>query len=199
MIHAIAQGHHGRGCAGRSEQFGSLGPGIGMRALGRPRLRRGVRTGRVGCAGTGHRLAVGIGAAAIDDTIDSAGYIVGYIEAAVRSDRQSAGTMCSLARRFIGAGKSIGKYFALARRLLARQRLIDDVVTALRVRGAIPRTMEGDEESLPVVSWELLLVVEHHAVGRPVSREVRGRRNFLRARAGGFSISAIFRREHQPR
>src|SRR6202041_751301 len=100
---------------------------------------------------------------------------------------ESAGTMRCLARRLVGPRKPIGEYFALARCFVAGQSLIHDVVAALRIRGAIPRTMKGDEQALLVVRGKLLLVVEHHAVGCPMRGKVGRGPDFQRADAGGFS------------
>src|SRR5271155_2781725 len=133
-----------------------------MGALGRLRRCGGDRAGRVGRAGTRNGLRTGGGtrAASVHDAVDASSDIVGDIQRAVRPDRESARTMRGFAGRFVGPRKSVGEYLALARCLIARQPLIYDVVAALRVGGAIPRTMKGDEQALLVVGGELLLVVE---------------------------------------
>src|SRR5882757_590951 len=106
--------------------------------------------------------------------------------------------MRGLAGRLIGAGKTIRKDFALARCLLAGEPLKHDVVAALRVGGAIPRSMESYEQAVAIASRELLPVIQDHVVGRPVRRENRRGSAFLGAEPRSLSIAAVFGREHEP-
>ena len=91
--------------------------------------------------------------------------------------------MQGFAGRGESSGKAIGKDLAPAGRAAGRKLLEDDVVATLSVRSTVPRTMEGDEQAAMVEGGELLLAVERHAVGSPVSGEGRYRPDLARADA----------------
>src|SRR5271167_2402277 len=106
--------------------------------------------------------------------------------------------MRGLSRRLNRARKSVGKYFAPARSVIARQGLKYDVVTTLGVRGSIPRSMEGDEHAVTVVGWELRVVVQRHRVRRPMGRKRRDRGGLGRAPTHFLaSIAAVLGSENQ--
>src|ERR1700733_225102 len=100
-------------------------------------------------------------------------------------------------RRLDGSCESIGKYLALTRGVVARERLKHDVVSALRVRRAIPGTVECDEHALAIAFRELRFIVVGHPVRRPVSRKGRYRCGLGGAHAGFLAVSAIFGRENE--
>src|ERR1700677_4298105 len=91
--------------------------------------------------------------------------------------------MLGAVRRFHRAGKTIGENFAGASGTLARERLVHNVVAALRIGRAIPGAVEGYEQATLIVIGKLFGAVIHHSVGRPVRRECRPRSGILRAHA----------------
>src|SRR5471030_2908676 len=105
--------------------------------------------------------------------------------------------MPGLLGRSLDPREAIGKDLALARRLVAGERLEYDVIALLRKGRAIPGPMECDEYAVMVAGGKLRLVVERHAIGRPVRRKIHDGPGFFRAFADLLAIPAIFGREHQ--
>src|SRR6185312_308272 len=180
-INALAQHHHVAGRAFRHGQGRRVAGGAGIRTLGRLRLSDADGAGRGGGTRAGNsapgicrRGGIGAsrGTATVDDAIDSSAHVVGDIQRSVGTHRETRGTMRGLVGRSLRPGEPIGEYLALAGRLAAGQSLIDDVVASLRIRRPIPRAVECNEYAVAVVGWKFLLVVERHAVRRPM----RGKR-----------------------
>src|ERR1700730_1386782 len=91
------------------------------------------------CARTRRDLrGTAFGAATIDDAVNPPAYIVGNIERAIRPHRQARGPMFSFGGRLHRSRETIRKYFALAGCMVPVERLKNDVVPALWVRGPIP-------------------------------------------------------------
>ena len=74
-------------------------------------------------------------------------------------------------RILVFAREPIGKDDVIARSLAIRQRLENDIVSALRSGRPVPRAVEGDEGTPLVCLRELRALVDLEIVGRPVSRE----------------------------
>src|SRR5262245_28233389 len=135
---------------------------------------------------------------AIGDTVDASPYIVRNIERTICSHRQATGTVLGFGRRFHRPSKTIRKDFAPAGCVIPRQRLINHVVTALRIGRAIPGAVEGNEDTAAIVLWKLRLVVQHHGVWRPVRRVISNCADLVRTCADCFSaVAAVFRRQSQ--
>src|SRR5882757_6496565 len=82
--------------------------------------------------------------------------------------------------------------------MIARQGLEHDVVTTLGVWCSIPRSMEGDENAVTVVGWELRLVVQRHRVGCPMRGERRDGGALVRARTQLLiPVAAVLGRKNQ--
>src|SRR4029079_7793091 len=87
---------------------------------------------------------------------------------------------------------------AVARCVITAKRLKNYVVTALRIRCPVPRSMKRDKEPVAVTRGELILVVARHRVRCPMSRKGRCRRGLAGTNADVFAtIASIFRCEHQ--
>ncbi len=100
-------------------------------------------------------------------------------------------------RRFDGSSKAIGKDLALAGRVIASQRLEDDVISALRIWSPIKRAVKCYEHAFLVARRKLFFIVAHHAIGRPVRREYSDWGRFIRANAYFFAITAVLGRQDQ--
>src|SRR6476660_2182770 len=94
--------------------------------------------------------------------------------------------------------KAIREDLAIARGMVPSELLKDYVVSALRIRRPIPRTVENDEYSIAIAGWKLFLVVMHHSVRSPMGGKYRSRGQLVRAHASRLaSVTAIFRSQHQ--
>src|ERR1700741_2812149 len=150
--------------------------GIGMVAFAAAPASGGVACRRFGgflddiagwgCGiGTCHDFrAVGAGSAAIDDAVDASADVVGDVQRTVGSHSQAAGTVHGFGGRLIRACEAIGEDFALAGGAIARERLKYYIVAALRIRGSVPGTMEGDEDTASVAGGKLFLIVQRHRI-----------------------------------
>src|SRR5580693_5616664 len=105
--------------------------------------------------------------------------------------------MCRLVGRLLGSCKTVGKNLTFSGRLVARQRLKNDVVARLRIGRTIPRTVKRDEYAVAVARRELLLVIERHSVRRPMRRKIRDGDGLLGAFAAALAVAAVLRSEHQ--
>src|SRR6266851_5559051 len=104
--------------------------------------------------------------------------------------------MRGLVRCFHRPCKSVSKYLALTRGVIALQCLINHVVAALRIGRSIPRSMEGDEHAVVVPSRELLAVVPHHPIRRPMRWKRCNRSALGRARTKLLApVAAVLRSE----
>src|ERR1700690_2853118 len=137
-------------------------------------------------------------AALIDNSVNPSTRAVGNVERAIGSDCEARRTMFGALGSSYSARKTVREDFAVAGRMIACQRLKDDVVAALRVGRPVPRTVEGDEYAITIAGWKLVLVVMHKRIRRPMGRKRRYRRELVRARANRLAaITTIFRRKHQ--
>src|ERR1700722_7389217 len=94
--------------------------------------------------------------------------------------------------------ETIGKEFTRTSGTASSHGLKDHVVAGLRIRRAIPGTVERDEHSVAVVGWKLLLIVERCAVRAPMRGEGGNRANFISADSYLLAaVPAVFRRQHQ--
>src|SRR6266851_1169095 len=101
--------------------------------------------------------------------------------------------MRGLVRCFHRPCKSVGKYLALTRGVIALQGLINHVVAALRIGRSIPRPMKGDEHAVVVPSRELLAVVPHHRIRCPMRGKGCNRSALARARTKLLApVAAVF-------
>src|SRR5215472_14008277 len=106
--------------------------------------------------------------------------------------------MLGAARLLDRSGKAVGENNAVPRRTLRRERLEHNVVTALGVRCAVPRAVEGNESAIVVARGEARAGVDHDIVRRPVRWKCRNRRELAGTDADGLAaVAAILRREHQ--
>jgi hypothetical protein len=100
-------------------------------------------------------------------------------------------------RRFDGSSKAIGKDLALAGRVIATERLEDDVISALRIWSPIKRAVKRYEHAFLIARRKLFFIVAHHAIGRPVRGEHSDWNHFIRANAYFFAITAVLGRQNQ--
>ncbi len=173
-----------------------------MRALWRLCGHLGRIAGRSRCARTwrdvfGTAFGAVVGAASIDNPVDTSANIVGHIERTVRSHRQATRTMFGFARRLHRSREPIRKYLALAGCSVPGERLKHDVVAALRIWRPVPGPVEGDEDAVTIARWKLLLVVPHHCIRRPMSGKRHNRTNLVRAYADRFAVAPVLRRQNQ--
>src|SRR5262249_24847937 len=99
---------------------------------------------------------------------------------------------------FDRASKTVRENFALARGAVAFQRLKDHVVALLRIRSAIPGTVECDEYAISIARWELPLVIANHRVRSPMRGKSRRWWELVRALTRFLStIGPVLRGEHQ--
>src|ERR1700681_3034417 len=93
--------------------------------------------------------------------------------------------------------KSVGKYLALTGCVIACQCLKNHVVTTLAEGCSIPRSVEGDEHAVAIMSRELLLVIPCHRIRRPMRRERRHRGALGRTRTLLLApVAAVLRSEN---
>src|SRR5215469_6943244 len=139
-INAFTKLHHFTRRAFRNGKSGAGGlTGVRMRALRRLGGRLDDVAGRSSRAGTsGDIRGTCAGAPTIDNSVDAPAYVVGDVQGSISSHRQARGTMRRFGRRLHRSREAIGKDFALARCVIAIERLKNDVVTALRIRRTIP-------------------------------------------------------------
>src|SRR5215831_6497357 len=114
-------------------------PSIGMCAFRRfcrffddvtcGRRETGTRSG-VRCASAG--------ASMIDNLVDTPPNVVGNVERAIGPHRQAGGAMLGLAGRLHRTSETICEDFTLAGGMIANERLINHVVTALRIGSTVP-------------------------------------------------------------
>src|SRR5437762_8028392 len=159
VIDAIAQRNHVSRCSFGNARTRDCGrAGLWMCALRRfggdfdddAGRSRGARAWRE-LRGTAFRTAP------IDNSVDPSAHIVRNVKRAVGSDCEAARTMFGFLRRLHRSRKTVCKYFALAGRAVAGERLKNYVVAALRIWRPIPRTVEGDEYAVTVAGGELFL------------------------------------------
>src|SRR5271165_4887568 len=170
-----------------------------MGTLGRFRASFHDFTGGSRLAGTRSHAGAGVSrTAAIDHLVNSSSHVVGNIQRAVRAHGEAAGTMLCSVWRFHSASKAIRENFAGTASMIAVERLVYHVVTALRIRRAIPGSVESDEHTSLVMLGKLLRAVINHGVGRPMRRECRNGCGLVRAYADLLAaVPAVLRREHQ--
>src|SRR6184192_539690 len=124
---------------GTHPDAGKVATGVRMRAL---RGLGGLLDNIPGkCRRTGtssDTRGTGVGAPTIDNPVDAPAYVVRDIERSIRSHRQAGGTMHGFGRRLHCSREAIGKDLALARCVIAIERLKNHVVTTLRIGRTIP-------------------------------------------------------------
>src|SRR5581483_3294761 len=134
----------------------------------------------------------------VSHAVNSAANVIGDVERSIRPDRQTARTMFSTIGSLHCSCESVGKDLAVGGGMAIKHWLKHNVVSALRIRRAVPRSVKSDEQALPISLRELFLIVVNHSVGGPVSGKCGGRRKFVGALADALAaVSAIFRCKHQ--
>src|SRR6516165_8618763 len=101
-------------------------------------------------------------------------------------------------RSLLCSRETIRENLAVTRCMIAVERLKDYVVATLCVRCPVPGAMKCNENAVTVPRRELLLVIFHHGIRRPVGRKSSYGSEFARANTHGFApVSSVFRREDQ--
>src|SRR6266576_2305722 len=90
---------------------------------------------------------------------------------AVWPHRQTGRPVPRAGWRHVFPRKPVGKYLGGSVRDATRDRNEHHLVAGLRQRRAVPRSVERDEQPTTVLQREMPVVIERHAVGRPVPRE----------------------------
>src|ERR1700733_14797867 len=80
---------------------------------------------------------------------------------------------CAARSGSLTAPAKLGEHHAPLRGAPRRERLEHDVVTALRIGRAVPRSVEGDEGPVAVALGETSARVDHHIIRCPVGRKAR--------------------------
>ena len=201
VINAIAERDHiVRGALGNRTAAARRGLArIGIRSFRRIRGSSHDFTRRARGAGAWRNLAAAVRRSTdINDLVNPPSHVVGNVQRTIGSDGDPAGPMRGFVRRFIGARETVRKHLARPRRVIAGERLVDDVVSGLRIRRAIPRAVKRDEHAAAVARGKLCLVVVRHSIRRPVRGERNDGRNLLRADADFFAaVTAVLRRQDQ--
>src|SRR6266446_8345136 len=195
-VDALTELNHFSCCAFRNGKRGRAG--VWMGALWR---LRGLYNGIAGwsCRARTCRDVRGtaFGTALIDNPVDASAYIVGNVERAIRSHGQARGTMFGFGWRLHRSRETIRKYFALGGCAVPGEGLKDYVVATLRIWRAIPRPVEGDENTVTVARRKLFPVVAHHCIGRPMGGKRRRGSNLVRAYADRFGVATVFGSQNQ--
>src|ERR1035437_2329065 len=133
----------------------------------------------------------------VTDLIDRAANIIRDVERTVRPLRESRGTMQAAVLAGTAGVREIDREILERPGLAALHWQEHHAKALLRLGRAIPRSVEGDERTVPVLRRELRTRVEHHVVRRPVTRkDVFG---LLPRRAPGvlLAVATVFRRVHE--
>ena len=133
----------------------------------------------------------------IGDAPDAPVRVVRDVECAVRPNRESRRPVRRPARSLERTGEAVGEDHVWPCGLTIREWLEHHVVAALGERRPVPRAVEGDERPAPVGRRELLTIIEHEVVGRPVGGEGRDRASLLSAQPDFLPVAAVLRGEDQ--
>src|SRR3569833_1030495 len=139
-----------------------------------------------------------IRSALVRDTPNAALDVVRDIKRAVRTHGKPGGSVCCATRCFLGSGKTVSEDDIVAGGLTIAHRLVDDVVTSLGSRRAVPGAVKGHEGAATIGLRELRARIDQQRVRRPMRGEDGDGCSLLRAESNRLAtVAAVFRREYQ--
>src|SRR5690348_13505946 len=94
-------------------------------------------------------------------------------------------------------GEAVGEGLVVPARRAAVHRLEDHAISLLKLGGAVPRAVEGDERAIAIAGREVGAAVEEERHRRPVARVDRNRLLLVGAAIGLLPVAAVLRCIHE--